>query len=539
MAQRIFKIKERIGNQAIDGQLLEQYVPAAKFGVGSEYVAPGGVQTIDVEDQGVPAGTVEVLNFTGAGVSVTVTGNTADITIPGGGGGSTTLTSTDGTVDMTHVGNNYDLSVDVSQVINNWTETDVDNFINNWTAHNWDTFINEFINQIDNTQIDNFINQWNEANFDTFINSWTANNWSTFINDWVTNVTATDWDTFIDEFITNVDSDDVTNFLNQWGGSKGDVIVHDGSDWVKLPVGTDGQVLKANSTAVDGIEWANITDNNNFGGSGSGWNIYMPGLIDITLDQFISPNTLTNNNTYCDREEWHFYSPAQSVDSQTFICINNNTSSSHDDVYLINDNNLIRIHKNSFGIDLAHSFDDGRLFLVGTKLIFQANSPSFVTYETSYIDLVGNLSSTSEYVGSASVEITKPSGKISYIEQDGSTLYIIDGTNNVDMRICTWDGSGTITQTNLVTRTVDTGTNYDFACRNIDGNWVVVRDGGSRSLFLLDPTASSYILTRDIYITDSILIGTRFYYPENRNIGSVSGGSGEHIKGLSAGYKII
>jgi hypothetical protein len=38
--------------------------------------------------------------------------------------------------------------------------------------------------------------------------------------------------------------------------TKGDVLTHDGSTVVRLGVGTNGQVLTANSTATDGIEWA-------------------------------------------------------------------------------------------------------------------------------------------------------------------------------------------------------------------------------------------------------------------------------------------
>lgn len=41
--------------------------------------------------------------------------------------------------------------------------------------------------------------------------------------------------------------------------TKGDVITHDGTDSVRLAVGTDGQVLTADSTQAKGIKWASIT----------------------------------------------------------------------------------------------------------------------------------------------------------------------------------------------------------------------------------------------------------------------------------------
>lgn len=52
----------------------------------------------------------------------------------------------------------------------------------------------------------------------------------------------------------------------EWGDSesplttKGDVYTHNGADDARLPVGTDGQVLKANSAAPNGIEWGDESD---------------------------------------------------------------------------------------------------------------------------------------------------------------------------------------------------------------------------------------------------------------------------------------
>jgi hypothetical protein len=40
--------------------------------------------------------------------------------------------------------------------------------------------------------------------------------------------------------------------------TKGDTIVHDGTDNVRLPVGTDGQVLQADSSQTEGVRWVDL-----------------------------------------------------------------------------------------------------------------------------------------------------------------------------------------------------------------------------------------------------------------------------------------
>lgn len=44
--------------------------------------------TIEVQDEGVTEGTVTTVNFTGAGSSVVVAGDTATVNVPGGSGGT-------------------------------------------------------------------------------------------------------------------------------------------------------------------------------------------------------------------------------------------------------------------------------------------------------------------------------------------------------------------------------------------------------------------------------------------------------------------
>jgi hypothetical protein len=40
-----------------------------------------------------------------------------------------------------------------------------------------------------------------------------------------------------------------------WGVAKGDILVYDGTTYQRLPVGTNGQVLTADSTAATGLKW--------------------------------------------------------------------------------------------------------------------------------------------------------------------------------------------------------------------------------------------------------------------------------------------
>lgn len=42
-------------------------------------------------------------------------------------------------------------------------------------------------------------------------------------------------------------------------GIKGDIYVHNGTSFMRLPAGSDGQVLKADSSSPTGVAWANST----------------------------------------------------------------------------------------------------------------------------------------------------------------------------------------------------------------------------------------------------------------------------------------
>ena len=41
--------------------------------------------------------------------------------------------------------------------------------------------------------------------------------------------------------------------------AKGNVLIHNGTNWVNMGVGTNGQVLTANSAATNGADWENPT----------------------------------------------------------------------------------------------------------------------------------------------------------------------------------------------------------------------------------------------------------------------------------------
>lgn len=43
--------------------------------------------------------------------------------------------------------------------------------------------------------------------------------------------------------------------LAQDGGAKGSLLVNNGSGWVPLAVGSNTQVLTANSAATNGVDW--------------------------------------------------------------------------------------------------------------------------------------------------------------------------------------------------------------------------------------------------------------------------------------------
>lgn len=49
--------------------------------------------------------------------------------------------------------------------------------------------------------------------------------------------------------------------------TKGDLVVHNGADNVRLPVGTDGQVLTADATAAEGVAWKTSTGGGDVGES--------------------------------------------------------------------------------------------------------------------------------------------------------------------------------------------------------------------------------------------------------------------------------
>lgn len=59
---------------------------SASYAITASYALNGGVASITVADEGTAQGTATFLNFTGAGVSATVSSNTASINIPGGAG---------------------------------------------------------------------------------------------------------------------------------------------------------------------------------------------------------------------------------------------------------------------------------------------------------------------------------------------------------------------------------------------------------------------------------------------------------------------
>lgn len=57
--------------------------------------------------------------------------------------------------------------------------------------------------------------------------------------------------------LTGLSDDDHPQYmLRNIGTTKGDILVYNGTSWVRQGVGTDGQVLRADSAQADGILWA-------------------------------------------------------------------------------------------------------------------------------------------------------------------------------------------------------------------------------------------------------------------------------------------
>lgn len=52
--------------------------------------------------------------------------------------------------------------------------------------------------------------------------------------------------------------------------SKGEILIHNGTENIALPIGSDSQVLAADSTSVTGVKWVSINTNNSSNGSDTG-----------------------------------------------------------------------------------------------------------------------------------------------------------------------------------------------------------------------------------------------------------------------------
>ena len=65
------------------------FATTASFALNAGSGGGGGLSALYIQDEGITQGTASYIDFTGAGVSATVTNGTASINIPGGGGGGT------------------------------------------------------------------------------------------------------------------------------------------------------------------------------------------------------------------------------------------------------------------------------------------------------------------------------------------------------------------------------------------------------------------------------------------------------------------
>lgn len=82
---------------------------------------------------------------------------------------------------------------------------------------------------------------------------------------------------------------------------KGDLLTHDGIDEVRLPVGVDGQVLKANSTKPNGIDWE---DEAGSPLTTKGDVMTHDGLVDVRLPVGPDGQVLTSNSAASNGIDW-------------------------------------------------------------------------------------------------------------------------------------------------------------------------------------------------------------------------------------------
>jgi len=236
----------------IDNQWLEFYEPALKYGAKISTNSIIGDSSINIEDSGLPFGSFGTLDF--VGFTLLDNGN-GTVSIQSTSPGTGIILQENGTplsalpfVTLNFIGATL---TDQGSGLSDITITPDGSTID-WSTVNWANFF---------ADIDWTLNSWT----DFFTSFYSEINWTDFIDEIVANWTSTNWNTFIDEFIDNVDEDDVFNFLDQVDADKGDILVNDGTNWNLLPVGTDGQVLAADSSETNGVKWEDASTgfNNN------------------------------------------------------------------------------------------------------------------------------------------------------------------------------------------------------------------------------------------------------------------------------------
>ena len=204
--------------------------------------------------------------------------------------------------------------------------------------------------------------------------------------------------------LANQELNDLTD-VNLTAASKGDLMVHNGTEWVDLNVGADGTVLEAASGESFGVKWATPAS----------------GVSDHTLLTNIGTNTHAQIDTHIADSTIHF--TEASIDHTNITNIGTNTHAQIDSH--IADST---IHFTQAAISITESqISDLQAYLTS----YTETDPIFTASQAANIDAgditnLGNLSGTNSGDQTSIVGITGTKAQFNTALTDGSFMYVGD-----------------------------------------------------------------------------------------------------------------